>query len=134
VAVVALALCGLAGCGGGLKTYPVRGKVVLTDGDVKQLADSHVEFMLESDPMVRADGLIGPDGSFAVQMQHKGKLLKGAPEGTYRARIILSGESDGNGPKRSQRPVHPRFLQFKTSGLSFKVPTSADVTVTVSRR
>src|SRR5262245_41165848 len=86
-AVVALALLGLTGCGGeALKTYPVRGRVVFADGDVAQLAGGHVEFMLESDPTVRADGKIGPDGSFVLRTQHKGRMLNGAAEGAYRAR------------------------------------------------
>jgi hypothetical protein len=134
-AVVALVLLGLAGCGGDrLKTYSVRGKVVLADGDVQQLAGSHVEFMLESDSTMRASGTIEPDGSFALQTLHKGTLLKGAPEGTYRARLILSDEDQGSRPKQGYKPVHKRFLDFKTSGLSFKVPTNGDVTVNVSQR
>jgi hypothetical protein len=134
-AVVALALLGLAGCGGGgPKTYPVRGKVVLADGDVQQLAGSYVEFMLESDSTMRASGTIEPDGSFALQTLHEGKILKGAPEGTYRARIIPSEEDDGSARKRRPKPVHNRFLDFKTSGLSFKVPANGDVTVNVSQR
>jgi hypothetical protein len=133
--VVALALLGLAGCGESVKTYPVRGKVVLTDGNIKQLDSSHVEFMLESDNTVRASGLIGPDGDFEMQSVHDGKVRKGAPEGTYRARIYLSNEGDDDdGRKRRPPPVHPRFLDFKTSDLSFQVPTDGDITVTVSRR
>src|SRR5262249_43078254 len=128
-------LCLLAGCGeAGPKIYPLRGKVVLADGDVKQLADSHVEFVLESDSAVRADGRIGRDGGFEVQSQHEGKLRKGAPEGTYRARIILSDEYAGSAGKRRPRPVHARFLDFKKSGLSFKAPTDGDIPVNVSQR
>lgn len=127
-------LLGLAGCGAAdeLKTYPVRGKVVLAEGDVKQLAGGHVEFMLESDPTLRASGKIEPDGGFVMQMQHKGKLLKGAAEGKYLARIILSQEDDA--PKGRSKPVHNRFLDFQKSSLSFKVPTDGDITVNVSRR
>src|SRR5688572_30500176 len=108
-AVVALALLGLAGCGGGgIKTYPVRGKVVLADGDVKELAGSHVEFMLESDPLVRSNGIIGPDGSFQMETLHEGKILRGAPEGTYKARIIPGDPDDEGVPKRRGQPVHAR--------------------------
>lgn len=134
-AVLAAILVGLAGCGGKeLKTYPVRGKVVLADGKVEELAGSHLEFMLESEPTVRADARIEPDGSFAVQMQHQGKLLKGAPEGTYKVRIILAEEDDGRSRGRPGRPVHDRFLDFKTSGLTFPLPPSGDLIVNVSRR
>jgi hypothetical protein len=132
--VAGLILLGLAGCGGGVKTYPVRGQVVLADGDVKQLAGSHVEFMLASDPTARADGLIGPDGHFDMQTLHEGKVLKGVLAGTYQARLILSGEDDGGAPQRRGKPIHDRFLDFKTSGLSYTVPTSGDITVAVSRK
>src|SRR5437763_1783879 len=64
IVVVTWALLGLVGCGSGVKTYPVQGQVVLADGDISQLADSHLEFMLDSDPTVRASGKIGPDGRF----------------------------------------------------------------------
>jgi hypothetical protein len=131
----ALALLAVAGCGGGgPKTYPVRGRVVLADGDIKELANGHVEFMLENDQTVRADGKIQPDGSFTMQTQQQGKLLHGAVEGKYLARIIPPEDEDGDGRKRRPPPIHPRFLDFKTSGLSFPVPTSGAITVTVSRR
>jgi hypothetical protein len=123
-----------AGCGGNsLKTYPVRGKVSLADGDVKLLRNGHVEFMLESDQTMRASGKIGPDGSFVVQTQHKGVLLTGAPAGAYKGRIILSDEYDEPAAKRPPRPVHKRFLDFKKSGLKLTVPTDGEITVTVSR-
>jgi hypothetical protein len=129
-----LTLLGLTGCGGEeLKTYPVSGKVVLADGDVQQLAGSYVEFMLESDPLMRASGTIGPDGRFEVETLYKGKVLKGAAEGKYQARIILS-DDDGGTPKRRSQLVHNRFLDFKTSGLSLTVPTSGEATFNVSRR
>jgi hypothetical protein len=132
---LALAVLELAGCGGDApKTHPVRGKIVLADGDIEQLAGSEVEFMLESDPLVRAAGKISTDGSFTVQTLHKGKILKGAFEGTYRARIIVSEDDDAGPRKRRQQPLHQRFLDFKTSGLTFQVPTSGEVTVNLSRR
>jgi hypothetical protein len=133
-AAVALALLGLAGCGGGIKTYPVRGKVAVEGGDAKDLAGCHVQFMLESDNLVQPDGLIGPDGSFEMQTLHDGKILRGAPEGAYKARIILGQDEDEGRPKRRGQPVHKRFLDFKTSGLSYQVPTSGDITVTVAKR
>ncbi len=135
IAVVAAAALALAGCGhDGPKTYTVRGKFVLADGDVKQLADSYIECVPESDGNVRADGTIGPDGSFELQILHKGQVVTGAPEGTYQARIILSDEYETAGPKRRPPPIHPRFLNPKTSGLTLKVPTDGAVTLNVSRR
>lgn len=132
----ALILLGLSGCGEKPpKTYPVSGKVVLVDGDVKDLAGCHVEFRLESDPTLRADGVIGPDGHFELQTRPHGKALKGAVEGKHQARIILSSDDDDDGaPKRRQRPINNRFLDFEKSGLSYEVPTPGDITLPVSRR
>jgi hypothetical protein len=131
----ALVLASLAGCGNsGPKTYPVKGKIEFADGDVKQLAGQYVEFKLESDPPLVVSGEIQDDGTFTLGMLHEGKLYKGAPEGTYRARIVLPEEEDEEGARRRPTVVHSRFLDFDRSGLSFKLPTSGDITVKVSRR
>jgi len=133
--VFAVALLGLAGCGGGPKVHSVRGKVVLADGEVSQLAGKHIEFELENNPAVRADGLIDSEGRFELQTMHQGKLHKGALEGKYRARIVLSGDDDEEKPKRRRgRLVHERFLDFKTSGLTYQVPTEGDITITLSKK
>jgi len=133
-AVVAVVLLGVLGCGDpGLKTYPVRGNVELAGGDVKVLAGSHVEAALVRDNTTRASGEIQPDGTFALQTQHQGVLLKGAPEGQYEARIILT-DDDRKARKQAAQAVHARFLRFNTSGLTFQVPTNGDVTLKVSRR
>lgn len=131
----------LAGCGGA-RTHGVQGKVVVEGGDVAKLAQSTIEAQLESDPAVRASGEIQPDGSFELSTLKDGRVLDGAVEGTYTARIILAdyqpeGADDGDdeapalrrkkGPKL---PVSERYLNFKTSGWSFKVPSDGSVTLT----
>jgi hypothetical protein len=123
----------LVGCGTDLpKTYPVSGKVALA-GDVQKLVGHHVEAVLDTDPVVRASGVIGPDGSFTLETLHAGTILKGAREGTYRVRI-LPAEEDENGKKLKKPPVAARHLKFETSGLSVQVPTSGDVTLELSPR
>jgi hypothetical protein len=132
--LVALALAVLAGCTGNrIKTHPVRGKVELKDGDVAILTGSGVELMHEKDEFLRPSGKVAPDGSFTVMTLHQGQILPGAPEGQYKARIILGDESDEGVPKRKGNPVHPRYLDFATSGLLFTVP-SGDFTVPVSKK
>lgn len=134
-AMMAATALALAGCGReGPKTHTVRGKVVVADGDVKDLAESYVECFLDRDTSVRASGRIEPDGSFALQILHQGQVLRGAPEGTYQAQITVSDENEFAGRKRRPPPIHPRFLNPKTSGLTLKVPTTGDVTFNVSRR
>jgi hypothetical protein len=129
-----VALVLLTGCsGGGPKTHAVSGKVEVKDGDVAMLTGSNVEMMLETDETLRASGKIDAAGAFEVQSQIEGQLLKGAPEGKYKVRIVLGDESDEGVPKRKGNPIHPRFLDFATSGLSFAVP-SGDYTVSLSKK
>jgi hypothetical protein len=133
-----MALVGMGsvvGCGpAGPRTYPVRGRVEATAGDVRPLAGSNVEAALESDPTVRASGVIQPDGRFTLETLHAGVILKGAPAGTYQARIILDDDGDREARRQRRAAVHPRFLQFKTSGLSFQVPADGDVILKVAPR
>jgi hypothetical protein len=134
IVFAALAACGLAGCGGDQpKTYPVSGKVALAGGDAQKLAGHHVEAALDGDPTVRASGVIGPDGTFALETLHAGAVLKGAREGTYRVRIVPAVEDD-NGKRLKKPPVAARHLKFETSGLSFQVPASGDVTLELTSR
>ena len=125
-----IAGCGLAfflssGCATPkLKIHPIKGKVELTGGDVALLKGSNVEFMQDADPMIRPTGVLAEDGSFSVQTQYEGELLSGAPEGSYKARIILADEGDEGIPKRPANVIHRRFLDFATSGLTVTVPSS----------
>src|SRR5437773_4693769 len=136
---VALASCqclllALSGCtSSAVKVHPVRGKVELKDGDVGLLTGGHVELMQESDQFTHPSGKIEPSGVFTIQTLHQGKILPGAPEGIYKARIILGDESDAGVPKRKGDPIHKRFLDFETSKLSLTVP-SGDYTVAVSKK
>jgi hypothetical protein len=82
----ALALGSLAGCGSnalGVRTYAVKGQVLLHDG--KPLTAGGVEFVNVSGPAVTATGQVGPDGSFTLKTEGLGD---GAPLGDYRVRIV----------------------------------------------
>ena len=107
---------------------------MVAGGDVKLLTNSFVECMLESDPLVRASGKITPDGKFTLETLHEGQVLKGAREGAYKARIVMADEDDEGVPKnRGKNPIHRRFFDFQTSGLSITVPASGTVTLSVSQ-
>jgi hypothetical protein len=134
--VLAAAACLLfsGGCGGGVKTYPVAGKVEVKDGDVAPLAGSNIEFVRTDDELIRASGRISPGGEFTVTTLHDGKVLEGAPQGEYKGRIVLGDESDEDVPKRQGDPVHRRYYDFQTSGLKLTVPPDGEVVVSLSRR
>jgi hypothetical protein len=131
---IVVGIVALGGCSGdGLKTFPVKGQVEINDGDVQFLTGSHVELKHDTDEQLRPSGKITPGGSFAIETLHQGKILPGAPAGKYKARIILGDESDAGVPKRKGDPVHKRYLNFETSGLSFTVPGSS-ATVSLSKK
>src|SRR5438105_5411280 len=134
--IFASGLLVVAGCSSQtVKTYPVIGKVEIKDGDVAILTGSAVEFKHESDEFLRPSGNIDSSGNFTVKTLYQGQILPGAPEGKYKARIILGDESDEGVPKRKGKAdvVHKRFLDFETSGLSFTVP-AGDFKVAVSKK
>jgi hypothetical protein len=89
VSWAALALLGLAGCGGpGPYTgslYPVKGQVLLADG--KPLAGGAVQF-IPTRGGLPASGKIEADGTFSL----KSKSRDGAAPGEYRVRIEPSSE------------------------------------------
>lgn len=129
-----LLLTVLMGCSAkGPKTYPVQGKVVVKDGDLALLVGSHVELLQDGDSSLRPSGKIDGNGNFTLQTLHQGKILPGAPEGKYKARVILGDESDTGVPKRKSDPIHKRFLDFEASGLSVTIP-SGDYTIAVAKK
>jgi hypothetical protein len=123
----------LLGCGkNGPATYPVQGVVELTGAEVQHLAGGHVEIALVSDPAVRASGAIQADGRFQLETIRAGNILPGAQAGEYRVRIILT-EEDSKSRRQAAQAVAPRFLDFKTSGLTLEVPVGSDVVIALAR-
>jgi len=124
-------LLGVLGCSGGPKTYTVQGKVELKGYEVKYLAGCYVEAALASDNTVRSSGEIQPDGSFKLQTLRDGVILRGAVEGNYQARILLS-DDDPKAKYIQSVVIDPKFRDFAKSGLTFQVPTTGEVTLAVS--
>ncbi len=129
--VAVLFAAGLCGCGGRPGTYPVSGRVTLADGDTAQLAGHIVEAALTTDRTVRASGVVDADGRFSLETLDGGKLLRGAREGTYDVRIVVVREGDGHDRRP---PLAPRFQEFKTSGLSVRVPAAGEVQLSVASK
>ncbi|MCI0358533.1 MAG: hypothetical protein L0211_08625 [Planctomycetaceae bacterium] len=124
-----------SGCFGpsGPVTYPVEGQVELSGGKVQNLSGHTIEAALVTDANVRAYGQIASDGSFALETLQGGDIRSGAVEGKYQARIVLSDDDDSSRAKAAEALNH-RFLQFETSGLTFDVPASDDVVLSLSSR
>jgi hypothetical protein len=86
--IAILSLC-LAGCGGGLTTYPVKGKVVFKGGR-PVTSGGRIEFQSTSDPQVKANGWIDDtNGSFSLTTYREGKSVEGAVAGPHRVVVEL---------------------------------------------
>ncbi len=120
----------LLGCGGPA-AFPVKGKLVFEKGDVKLLSGSIISCQHEQDPSIGARGDIQEDGSFTLETYVRGKIVPGALEGTYRARIVPEdGAEDGLFNKTR---IDPRFLDANATTLTFKVPAPDTVVLTITR-
>lgn len=122
-----------AGCGsGGPETHSVTGTVRIDGGDASVLAGGAVEGALEGDKSVRASGEIKPDGSFRLETLQNGAIVAGARQGTFQVRIILP-DDDATARKAASKAVAKKYLSFDSSGLSFKSPTQAPVTLNLAK-
>lgn len=132
-AIVVLLVSTLSGCGADEGIVPFKGKLVLESGNISDLAGGHVEAELEGEPLTRVSGEIQPDGSFELGSVAGGKVRRGALPGAYCARIVLP-DDDRQLRQRASQVIAARFLRFKTSGLTWRVPSEEDVTWVLSRR
>lgn len=130
---VALALLGLAACGGSpgkIEGTAVRGKVVYKGkGNVAQLANGKIRLRADADPNLIVFGTIEEDGTFAVGASAPGKSPGGVPAGQYKARIEPPLDDEG----RPRRVIHPRYMDFDKSGLTVTVPPPGEITLVVDR-
>jgi hypothetical protein len=123
-----IALSSLAGCGSNdaapssMKTYPVKGKVVLGDG--KPLTSGVVVFASPEKGM-EFEAPLEADGAFSV----KSSYGDGAPEGAYKIRIQADvtkpGEAKGRGRRVATNLPYPaKYGDETTSGLTAVVKPS----------
>jgi hypothetical protein len=134
IGVLLTAFALLPGCGdGGPKTHRVSGRVELPGTDASLLAGHNIEAALSTDPNVRASGVIGSDGRFVLETLQNGAMRRGAVAGTYNARLVLS-DDDPASRRRVAQAIAGRYLKFETSGLTFQVPTSDDITLPLAPR
>lgn len=132
---IATFLLALTGCGGssGPKTYAVEGRVTLSGGDPAALAGHYIETTKQGSAET-AFAVIEPDGRFKLESLHAGNLAKGATEGDYQVRLVLSDDIINANRKPAKSPVAAKYLQFKSSGLSLHVPPKGDVALMVTAK
>jgi len=125
---LAVALATLvAGCGDpdaaptAMKTYPVKGKVVLADG--KPLASGVIVFA-NAEKGMEFEAPLGADGAFQI----KSSYGDGAPEGSYKIRIQADVTKPGEAKKgrrtAANLPYPPKYGDETTSGLTAVVKPS----------
>jgi len=132
-ASLAAGLALLVGCSSpAIKTYPVSGKIEVKGGDVAQLTGSSLELKSDADENLRPMGNIDAAGNFTVKTIYQGEIVPGAPEGQYTGRIILADPTDEGVPPRKGDPIHRRYLDFRSAGIKFSVPTG-DYKVSLSK-
>ena len=135
----------LTGCGSH-RTYPVQGKVVYPDGSpMKGGAVMFEPVDVEksdakgsSDKPVMARGAIAEDGTFALSTFGE---EDGAPPGHYRVLVRAQVKKHGRGvdenapdPQWDPFQIHPKFQDFKTSGLEFTIePRANNFTIHVEK-
>jgi hypothetical protein len=115
-ASVALALLGVAGCGG-VNTYPVRGQVVYKDG--APVTGGTVIFEpVDKSAKVSARGDIRPDGSFRLGSY---KDSDGAPEGEYHVLVVPPAPPEENERRPAPPPIPRKYRSPDTSPLQLTV-------------
>jgi hypothetical protein len=134
IAVILVAVLGIAGCGDSLPpVFQVTGHVVFKGGkgDVRRLKNTTVQFQSVTDPADMPGAAIEEDGRFTLHCVRGTKVVSGVKEGTYRCRILLSTHSDDPEHPRSSI-VDPRYLSFKTTPLEYTITAGEnDITVEI---
>lgn len=127
-----LLLIATLGCSNGNpKTYRVRGEVRFPDG--MPLTKGTIEFeSLDQETLLTARSEIAEDGTFKLGTF---EVADGAVEGRHRV-VVVANHEIGTGAERPDKleppKLHPRFADFKTSGLEFVVkPGKNEFTVSV---
>ena len=118
------AVCPLAGCDSGLRTYPVTGTVHFEDG--QPLAGGMIIFQ-SSDGQVQARSGVSRDGTFRVGTEEPGD---GAVEGQHRVVVRALWQGPETPPKH---PVHSKYRSPATSDLQYEVtrkgPNKFDIVI-----
>ena len=110
-----LLLLGAIGCGS--KLYPARGTVTYADGN--PVTEGFVVFeSKDQEKPTTARGEIRSDGSFELGTFKPGD---GAMPGKYRALVTPKFDPNAVDKPAKKPPIHPRYAEFKTSGLEFDV-------------
>lgn len=142
IALVGLGLVAL-GCTAqkdeGPPSYPVKGQIIVRNGDVKSLVGGYVRLVSTADGKIIGMGEIEDDGTFGIGTFLDGKPRGGLPEGEYRARVEPRGFDQQNSNELQPTPrkggLLPKYQTYETSGLKYAIkPGENAITVEVEAR
>lgn len=120
----------LTGCGPAAQPS-ATGRVVLNPASVVDLAGDTVELRSQENPLQVAFGQIQPDGSFKIESLIDGKVVNGAPAGTYQARLVISSDDYAH-MKAAAKAIPKKFFNFDTSTLLVEVPNQ-DIQLNITK-
>jgi hypothetical protein len=123
--VAVVIACG-SGCSSGpapLKTYPVRGQVILKGG--QPLAGGVVEFHSSSEPSLTTLGDIEADGKFTLRTLFQGQNLPGAVPGGYEVTVFFPTDGDLRATASVQLP-QPYTIEAKENQFNIEVERPAE--------
>jgi hypothetical protein len=116
-----LAVFAITGCSDRVETHLVHGTVVFPNGRPLRRGTVEFETLLPNRQPITASSEIGEDGSFKLGTY---ELNDGAIAGTHRVAVI-SDYDIGTGLERPGKipdaVIHPKYREFKTSGLEFVI-------------
>ncbi len=109
----------VCGCGGKYDTYPVSGKVTLSDGT--PVDGVQVTFECR-EPALTAVAVTDEQGNYSLGTVG---AADGAPAGEYRVTVVeLPNDKDPDHPPPPR--IHGRYRGFSRSGLEFTVEAGND--------
>ncbi|WP_406696901.1 hypothetical protein V5E97_38535 [Singulisphaera sp. Ch08] len=122
VVLSALAGCGSSDAAGKVTVYPVKGKILLPDG--QPLTSGRVVFLPLGELMIESSGTIGADGAFSLSTGESGE---GAPAGEFRVKItpneskLAVAKPGSRSVNQRKLPFPPQYADEETSGLKVTV-------------
>lgn len=113
----------VAGCGGGVTTYPVKGVVT-----IKGEGPLSVGQIIFTSNEITAKGAIQKDGSFTLTTTTD-RELSGAPAGKYQVYILGAATYEDNTKLDSPSKIliDSKFNDYRTSGLKYTVEPDANM-------
>jgi hypothetical protein len=105
----------LAGCGGGMTTHPVSGKVTMPDGSPAKMGSVVFEQTGTTKP-ISCIGPIKSDGTYKVEVDEN---TSGAPPGDYKVTVLINDEA-------GKPLIDPKYATPDSTPLAYTVKSGTN--------